>query len=552
MQVILIVLESDIPSAILYASSLADSDYYTYVFDPKLLDLVVAKNFRNVRILAPAGMPDYKSLDRAAQKSAKNDEHHIDEHIRLHENSPSIYSWQNLNFYYFRIAHLWYSELWQKFLEEEPTKNTYQLFVCENPAQYYEPSFLPAILLIEKLKYKSYDYVATVYQQPCLEPAVLVEVKSQGIQNTVYELITHLPTCFYDHEYINQEIHASGLNTLNIKAYQWNPKLLAHKHLLVKPLLIEQLSSERMSIFQQLEEIIAQTLEGAIADIRYRKIQAAHLAKIYISQLVNFEHLVNLLRKWPLKKMILSDHDAGLHGPLIAIADQLDIEVITFPHAKMSSGEMPWAIGKVMALVHPIQAKSPHQKRNSPLKSDFIRYHNTFIASNTKSESISSIGLILPAMSLNGVALSDIRAFIDGIKSLNTWSIEHGIEFKIRCKPNNSIFTLISGLLACNDSLLRKYCEISTSEYIQQIDLGILFDCPSSISIELLNRGVPTVMLRTRTLSFNESLQHDNTLIPALALGPLRSMLSRLVKNSTKFAEFKKNQVFATTNPFPL
>jgi hypothetical protein len=203
MQETLIVLESEIPSAVLCASSLSDSEYYTYVFDTKLVDTVISRNFHNVRIAVPAGMREYKFLDIAALKLAKHDELRINEELKPVNGSLSIRNSQNLNFHYLRIAYLWYSELWDKFISQEPEDNKCQVFACNSAVQYYGPSFLPATLLIAKLKSYSRDYGTTVYQKPCLDSVVLVGTEGVDVQQSVYELIIHLSACFSDHECLN-------------------------------------------------------------------------------------------------------------------------------------------------------------------------------------------------------------------------------------------------------------------------------------------------------------------------------------------------------------
>ena len=541
---LVIINEADISSALQVASTL--SSYCTYVFDPKLVDIATARGLKNIEFLPLRAAPIYLDVETNARVMAKELGEKLDLTLRKFRPDISISTWQYLNFYYFFQSYLWYNRLWSE-MQGDFKKNKIFVFMCENPCQYYEPSYFPALLLLQLLLTKGIEFKAFSYPLESTHSNNILSIPANAVTDTRFDLLTHIPTCFYDYPYFNSEIQSLGISVVNILGPKWNVPVVANKHIGVTSADVAALAMNTDAscdpeLLCALEDSLSLELMPYIASSFYRNLQATYIAKRYAAQIVNFDLLANHFKYSPPKKVLITDHDAGLHGPLFQFAEYFDIPVVVVPHSK-TFYIVTSAHSNVIALRHAIQGGPIFRVDGSAVSSFGMAYPDKYVASNIYPSRIKRVGVILNDLSLNGICSTNYLDFIESLRNIHNWCSNNNVILSIRGRPDNSIFGLISRDLEIDPAQLRNNMEISLKEYAKDIDFCILHGVPSSAALEFLNNSIPVISVLIRPLSLSDLTVLSAEMVPQFTSYEATKLLDAFNLDSRLLFDFRNNQI---------
>lgn len=340
---ILITNAQDIPAALVIAKDL--ENYQSYVFDPTLLDKAIEAGLTNCEYIDWENSINYSDLYDGCRHTAFEIERDLDKLVHDLVPEISINSWQHLNLSYILQSIRWYSKLWPDVLPRFKQHKVH-VCLCDAPAQYYFASYIPALLLMQTLnslgiEFKGYTY-PKAQDWSSADANIVPDLQPTPAESSRIDTLVHIPTCFYDVNYFNQELIASGKTILNLHAKIFNVPVAAHTSIGLSTdeemltYLPDTVKKQVAAFSEGLVEGLDTILTVYIVTPAYRIRQATHIASLYKAQLVTYHLLEARFKLDNPKKVLISDHDAGFHGPIVSFAEKHRIPVLIVPHSKIN------------------------------------------------------------------------------------------------------------------------------------------------------------------------------------------------------------------------
>ena len=549
--VLVIIHAEDIPVAERLVASLPS--YRVYTFDPVLVDLIAMSKLKNMQFIPwQDGLP-YADLERRAREAARQVEQVLDAALRQVAPGLAMQSWQYLQLHFLFIIVWWYAALWDRVVGTLAGTKVH-VFLYERPADLYFNSFLPALLLMQCLSRHAIAFAAYPYGDEPEPNERVPDLRGRHLADNNETLLAHLPTCFYDIYYFNQEMQASGKQFLNLAARKFDMPVFAQRSLGLIALdeVREQLGEERWRQAELFAETAAlhldKLLEPFIGTAAYRSRQVHWLAGNYKAQWVTYQLLQSYFAQTQPAKMLLSDHDMGLHGPLIAFARERQIPVVLLPHSK-TSYECPYDYEQLVALTHPIQGAPIYGPSGKRVMSHLLDYPETLQAQTAVGGPLQRVGLLLNALSYDGIYCTNYDVYFDGIRRIIQWSKDRNISLRIRCKPSYSVVGLLALMGVDADPLIRDYT-MPLQEFAASCDICLMYGAPTSGAIDFLTTGAPLLNPAPIRLTGWEASMMDVAIVAREEIEDCLARLDSFCADPVNLHAFKREQFIAYVSAF--
>jgi hypothetical protein len=542
-QVLIITSAHDLPVAEQLAARLGA--YRTYFFDPTLVDAIAATSLQRAELLRWDDAPSFAELEAGAHAHVRRFEEALDGETAAAraalQPGPSLQGWQSLNLYYLMMSWQWYQGLWQS-LEKRLRGTHPHILVCDNPACFYWPSFVPALLLLQQLQAWDVSFTAWPYGERPDESDVMMDL--YGVADGAYDVLTHLPTCFYDAQHFSAELAAAGCRSIDVKAKYWNVPMSSDTQVQLTRLDHAQLAAAGLPslgpIGERLLQAIHVLLEPYIATPAYRARQAVHLARQYQAQLASLLLLERHFATARPGRVLISDHDAGFHGPLLAYAARHRIPVYVLPHSKVSISS-DFGHRNMTALSHVMQGMPLLDRTGGAMRHLTLAYPER-LSIDTARAPLRRLGVLLSGLSLNGVPSTSLLRYLQGLAQIEQWCLRHGVELKVRCRPGQTLFEPIVRSTGISRASLENAMHQSLADFAGGVDACLMYDAPTSAAIEFLRNGVPLLNPLPEALSTAEHLWADAGLIPREAVQETLRRLDAWVADADLFGDFRRTQ----------
>jgi hypothetical protein len=548
MQDVLFIIDADdIALAEILAAKL-QGQYRVYAFDPQLIDVLHASTLQNVELIVWESACDYPALSANAHAQAHAFEAELDAVARAMQPALSIRSWQHLNLYYFFLTYHWYSALWADILPRLRHVHPH-IFLCDNPASFYWPAFLPSLLLLQYLRTFDIEFSAYPYGERADETdAIPYLCDSAG--GAPADLLVHLPTCFYDAPYFNDELKASGRTATHLIAKYWDVEVAAaHRIKLIRtvprhPAIADRLWDQAVRFADVMHDRLSALLAPFVATASFRNSQARHFANIYRSQFLTYFLLQSHFAAALPKKILLSDHDSGFHGPLIGFAEKYQIPVIVVPHAKTSE-DSEFFYENMLSCTHPMQGIPVSDANGKLMAAQALRYPAQLSGSTAIPGPLKKIGLLLNGHSLNGILCTPWPVYLSGIKEIAGWCRNNGIALSIRCRPGQSLFHLLQQATGIGraDLLAALGCPLLT--FAGGCDVCLMYDAPTNAGLDFLRNAIPLLNPVPAPLSKAEAATADAAIVARQSVAATLAMLDRFVAEPLYLQQFTLQQFAA-------
>ena len=549
--VICIINSADLPAAVAIAKDL--DDYKTYIFDPTLLETVESANLKNIILMNWDNCLDYKELERWSHATAFEIEKELD--LVRSEIIPdiSLHSWQHLNLHYLFKALRWYSVLWKDVIPSI-TNSIFYVFVCDNPSHNYFPSFIPSLLLLEYLTVNGIKFSAYTYGKKADETDVIPDLFEFDLTEH-FEILAHIPTCFYDSPYFNEELKLSGKAVVNFQSKYWNISIDAVRTIGLTKVKSENdeflvsLGDKSNVFYERITETLDHLLKPYIRTVPYRSRQSQYLARLYKSQMITYYLLEkNFIGQRP-SKVLLSEHDAGFHGPIVSFAQNNDIPILLVPHSK-TIGNIEFDGTNITSLSHPMQGALVSDRNSKRVRNFHLMYPESLVSSTSSPEKITKIGLLLNGLSLNGILFSRFASYIDGIKRISDWCKHNKIELGIRCRPGQSLINILARETGIQIDVIKDDSSGLMDDFVKKYDLYLMYDAPTSGAVKFLQQSIPILNPVIRDLSQAETGTTSSKVIPRASVETILDILDTFVSDNVNFHIFRITQFRNYVNLF--
>lgn len=459
----------------------------------------------------------------------------------------------------FRIRHMFWTSLAYKqvFREMLPQYQAQRWHVLL-PTQahtYGVHSFLPGLALIDALQKAGQPFSVYTFECPGFGPFQLPDLTQlpDGL-----DLLCHLPTCMHDGGYFAAEIQASGLRTKVLSSQVYDVELngLPATGLVDAEQVLELLPKGAVQALQDLQpaflNVLREHLSPHIALPPYLEMQVQALWLAFRNQALFFFWLEQTLGQRPPKQLLLSNHDATLHGALQSFASRHRVSVTLLPHSKVCNfalsvdGPRPRVLhdglqdGPCLDLagrVVPSQRLSYPAARADVPKSD----PKQRLALNT-------LGVILNGLSANGIALADFDEYVRGLLNLRDWAQASGVKIRWRVRAAESPLSLLVDRVGLDENAILEDANGSILDFARSCDLCVGYDNPTSGLHELLRVGIPVLQAECRPLVRAEWSIVNTQVAPRYTMPQLLDELTLLQLNPAEFQAMRQRQHLAFLN----
>lgn len=553
---------SDLPAAQQIATQCGE--HQVVVFDPTLVDRVASAGLGRALYLPWDAAPTYHQMDLDAHRAARDIEAALAPLVRARWPGLSILGWQHLSLYYLAMSTRWYGEMLAAVV---PRLREFKLHVplYDRPQMLYFPSFVPALACLRAAQREGIAFQA--YNDPGqdfgadLAPDLRGQFQGDGRQGNARQgddrefLLTHLPTCLYDIAHINDELAAAGKAVVNVRARWFDQPVQAGHQVALAPLaeLSTALQPDLRAQIAEVAEALRNALDGLLAPrldaVAFRARQVEQLVTVYRAQLVTYHLMQQHFRQARPAKLLLSDHDTGLHGPLVAFAQAHHLPLLVLPHSK-TSGHLDHSHRNTTALYHPLQGAPVRDADGRRLSQFALDLPTTMQYASRLRGAPRTIGLLLNSTSMNGVPGVEFGAFVDGIGAIARWCEARGLELVIRFKPGYSLITLLTERLGLDTALLVHNTQGTMADFTARCDLCLMYGAPTSGALELLGQSVPLLNPLCGPITQAQAATIAAEVVPRGDVPEMLRLADTLVDDALEFQQFRRRQFLAFAERF--
>lgn len=536
--IVLVIHQQDLP----YAQTLeVQRGAQIMVVDPAVYGYALSLGFRNLSLACPDKVDVTHDAIRKAELATLAISHDIGKVLGLLIPEAAIVGWATHRMYHSFWTSLAYRQIGHKIVSQYPDSH-WHILLPHNPYCFGVHSFLPGLAVIEQLQLQGVKHTAYGINAPGMGDLLLPDLRKVSV-NT--ELLCHLPTCFSDADYIVQELRVSGL-TLGILTPQFYDIPMGDLETSGLCSLSEvraQINADDLLAINGLEEavkvVIRQHLLVFMTQPGYLETQVNAFWEIIEAHCLLFFWLEKCFGLHPPKQMLLSNHDATIHGALMAFAERHRISVILVPHAKVFNHYLLLTHGQFpLCLHHGLQDGPCVDIAGRVMPSGRLRYPGMWLQDLADSPKLETIGIILNALSFGGY----VEEYIAGLKSIQNWAKSNNVGLRWRVRPKETPLLLIADRLALSAEQLSIDEQGSVLEFGRGCDICIGYDQPTSGLHDLLREGIAVIQAEVRHLARAEWSIVDSQVAPRVAVPELLERLNLMHKNPDFFQSYRHKQ----------
>jgi hypothetical protein len=548
MQNTLVILNADdIPSAQQIAARVEGTA--VLVFDPVLIDRVAAAGLGTAECMAWDAAPRYQALSDDAHRLARELAAEMNGMAGPAWAGLDIGSWLHLRLYYLHMALLWYGPLFEA-LAPRLAGRRLLVPMSEQPQVFYQASFVPALALLMRAQHEGLPFQAYAHSRQADTPQRVPQLHGVRAADGAPFLLTHLPTCFYDLPYIHAEIAAAGLQVVDLQARHWSVPVQAATRIGLAPVdeMLGEIDTATVlgieTLCQALAAPLSVHLGRWIIATAYRERQAAELLATLRAQLVTHALLQRHFAQARPRRLLLSDHDADLHGPLAAWARGQQVPLLVLPHSRTST-DLDFAAPQATVLHHPVQGLTVYDVNGERPAQQAIDLPARLVFDTAVAGPPRRIGLLLNGVALNGVPGADWADYGRALRPIVDWCNAQGLELIVRSRPGQTLFRHLSETAGLSATQLAAGSTGTMADFAQACDLCLMYDAPTSGVLECLNRGVPTLNPVTTLLTERERATMHIDIVARTDVPTTLRLLQQLCRDGEEFLNFRRRQFAA-------
>lgn len=514
------------------------------VFDPTLIDRARQSGLAEVEYLPWRPVTPHDELCRWAEEQARAVDRRLQLALAAIDDRTDVQGWQQLNLYYQFRTLRWYSELWAAQVDSLGDALLH-LPVCDNTAQYYWPSFLPAVLLLQRLRASGREFRGFTFGARADLWQQVPDIARLALRGD--EVLTHLPTCFYDAAYFADELAAAGHPVVNLQARQWDVLVPGARQVPLTPLetalaglpqsVHERLQAQRASARAVMDEALRPWLPSS----SYRERQASGFADMLHAQLAVSALLDAQDPGTRPQRLLMSEHDSGFHGPLLSWARRRGVPTLLVPHSKtMTDIEFPTRGCTVFT--HALQGEAPLDAQRQQVRHATLAYPETLRCELGAAPALRTVGLLLNGLALGGVIFSPYDDYTEGIQRIAEWCRRHGLALAVRSRPGQVLAGVLQQHAGLDAEQVQAGSVQSLKDFVGSVDLCLMYDAPTNAASEFLRAGVPILNLVIDALSRSERLTCNEQVVPRMDLAAALQTLEHFVADPTRTQLFRQRQ----------
>jgi hypothetical protein len=421
----------------------------------------------------------------------------------------------------------------------------WHVLVPQQAHHYGTHSFMPALSLVEELQRQGIAHTAYGFDSPGMDEFFLPDLRQLPPD---LELLCHVPTCNHDAHYIARELLASGLRCGILSSQVYDVELpglpgcgladLASARAEVGEAWLARIETLREPVMALL---IAQ-LRPYIAQRFYLITQAQALWDALELQFLFYGWLEHRLGAKPPRQLLISNHDATVHGALMSFAQRHGCCIRLLPHSRVYNVAVKTDGLQPHCLHHSMQDGPSLDLAGKSLPSGRLAYPGEWAARPAAPAQLQTLGLVLNGISVNGMCVVDFDRYLEGVQKIRLWAREQGLRFLLRVRAVETPVALVSERLQIPMQELIYHTQGSLLDFARQCDLCLGYDVPTSGLQDLAQQGIAVMQAEFRPLARFEWGIVDAHVIARYGLDELLERLGMLRANPLHFQDFCQRQ----------
>lgn len=520
------------------------------LFDPQLLEHARNLGLPQARLQRWPGNDLNWRVYRAVREEAAALQRRVDHALASQVPEAPGCQWHHYGLFYLLFTLRGYTAIGEQLAAHKPATRLHVLGP-QQAFRYGQHSFVPALALMQAFGRAALSGQFYSYELPAPPEDQLPDLRQAAA--TRPDLLVHLPTCFYDHAYFEGEVLASGQAALNLPSPFYDVALPSLPGTPMESLLalgqrIPAQTLDRIeAVLATLRQLLHEALAPLMASPAYLSMQLQALLEAYRRQLLFFEALEQAFQARPAQQLLISNHDAGLHGPLLSHAQRHRMRVLLVPHAKFFNAPAP-ELPNALCLSHALQGTAVAGLSGKPVASATLAFPERLSLPETLPRPLKVLGVLLAGVSYNSMCAADMDAYLDGLRRLQQWCDARGIECRLRCKPTDGFASQIAGHLGIDVQQILRQFQGSLADFGAACDLCLGYDVPTSGAIELLRQGTPMLHAQLRPLLPEELSLLNGRIVPLRMLDETLAQLQQWQQDPSSLWRFRRQQHAAYLN----
>jgi hypothetical protein len=242
--------------------------------------------------------------------------------------SMKIYGWEYLNLRFSLYGYLRTKQVAKSILRAIPTQDEILFPFAQNPIDYAFPNWLQSLIIASSLFKKTSDLRGFKYSNNFSAPDAYDYTLS--VPAGKFERLCHLPTTQYESASHRARLEEFGESTVDVQSPYWDTPVHSRRISINSEELVDKLGHTN---YQQHYKILFESLIREYVE----PVHLSHFVERFknrsLFQIAAYQRLERSPSLEKLKVLEVSEHDAGLQGPLLAIAEERGIEVLVYPHS---------------------------------------------------------------------------------------------------------------------------------------------------------------------------------------------------------------------------
>ncbi|MCY4747392.1 hypothetical protein NYO99_20640 [Pelomonas sp. UHG3] len=440
---------------------------------------------------------------------------------------------------------LGYRGVWQQVLAaHEPER--WHVILPRQPHRYGGHSFVPGLMLLEQLVARGKPHAAYLVDVPSLDGGQLPDLRQLPAD---VQLLAHLPTCFHDAAHFSEEILASGLRCglLSAEVYDVPLEGLPATGLVDAREVRGLLPPERLAALDALAgpvcDVLREHLQPVITHKGFRDTQVTALWQALEAQaLLCFWLAQHFAGRLP-RRLLLSNHDATIHGALLSFAASHAIPVTLVPHSKVFNQPVFNIDGlDALCLHHGLQDGPCLDFGGRQLPAGRLAYPGGWPEPPPPPAALKTVGVVLNGLSANGVSLLSFEDYAAGLAELLAGCRALGLQPRLRARLAETPLQMLAQRLALPLEPLLADTQGSLVDFAAGCDLLLGYDMPTSGLHEVLRAGVGVLQAEIRPLASDEWKIVDRAVAPRMHPVELMDRLRVMAANPACLHEFLRTQ----------
>lgn len=300
--------------------------------------------------------------------------------------------------------------------------------------------------------------------------------------------VTHVPTCFYDRNWLAEEVSRAHAFTLDLTSPFWDVPLHRGPAFTV-PLAAQPHDTTAALYRQRAERVLEDTLGHLLPQPLARRTQLQAWAQRCQWQMVNFGALMQALVQGSAgtrPQFLLSDQDTGLNGPLFSAADVLGSPITVVPHSGHPSMLMPHA-RRVTAVERAGYGCQPRTVLGQNVDVRSVRYANR--VQRRDHRAVRTVCLMLNSMQTEGLSHVDAYALAAFHKALSALCTAAGVDLILRPKPGAPALSVLASALGVPPARLVQHTTQPLEQLAETSQLCIAYGEPTTGVAPFLDGG---------------------------------------------------------------